>query len=757
MRNLFIASIFVGILLVRVQATAQTPTEGTPESTTATGSRRVVIPRAPRPPTLDDFLSNAPDVAGVLIADFRQREPGDGIPASQKTSAYLSYDDTNLYVVFRCEDEPDKVRARMSKREDISQDDSVTVYLDTFHDGQRAYYFSVNPLGVQADGTMTSGADDRFDTLWYSSGRVTEHGYVVSLTIPFRSLRFSNADSQTWGIALGRSIVRNNENSFWPFISQRESSFIQQMAVAEGLTNISARRNIQFIPYGEFTNAKLLNLTVPRYQTHVEFRGGMDAKVVLHNSLTLDATVNPDFSQVESDDPQVTVNQRFEVFFPEKRPFFLENLNYFETPMNLFFTRRIADPEFGSRVTGKVGRWNLGVLATDDRAPGKIVDVENSLYEKRAFIGVARIQREFGKDSNIGVLATELQFGASENSVFSIDTRLRLSPSWYFTGQTAYSKDRSYNRDFDVVGAKGRARSAGLLRAGRNFNYGASYQDFSDGFRVPLGFVQRVAVRSGSQYAGYYFRPENSKVLSFGPTISVGANWDYRGGIQDKYSNVRFKMDFAGPIGWSVSRYDIEEHYLTQTFRHNTSSASFYAYWMKRFTFYGNASVGKGINYSTPNGMDPFLGSTQDFSTGFSWHPGTRMRFEQYYDFNRFRAPRNFQGAGEKQVAVYANRLARTKVNFQFNKSLSIRGIFDYYFLSPNTELFRSDRYKQLTGDLLLTYLLHPGTALYIGYNNRFENLAVDPAAPPLLRRFGPPTTSTGRQVFVKLSYLLRY
>src|SRR5262249_907395 len=279
-----------------------------------------------------------------------------------KTSAYLGYDNVNLYAIFVCESPPSERRARLNKREDILSDDVVGVILDTYHDHQRGYEFFVNPYGVQADAIESETANDdfSFDTLWYSDGKLTPDGFVATLTIPFRSLRFARGGVQTWGIALLRSIPANNENSFWPYVTQRVTGFNQQIGNASGLEGISPGRNLQFIPYAAFAGSHFLNNPpsgAPGFQTKHDFRAGLDAKAVLHDSLTLDIALNPDFSQVESDDPQVTVNQRFEVIFPEKRPFFLENTNFFNTPENLFFSRRIVDPEFGARLTGKLGRW----------------------------------------------------------------------------------------------------------------------------------------------------------------------------------------------------------------------------------------------------------------------------------------------------------------------------------------------------------------------------------------------------------------
>src|SRR5262252_1015555 len=370
------------ITLSAVAAAAETP--------------KLSVPRISRPPALEEFLSDNKRSDLVKVTGLRQRDPRDGDPVSQPTTVYLGYDDKNFYAVFVCGDEPDKVRAHMSKREDIGSDDAVGLFLDTFHDHQRCYEFIVNPLGIQLDGIATEGQNDdySFDTVWHSEGKLTARGYVVLIAIPFKSLRFKNSDVQSWGISVARIIQRNNETSFWPFISHKIPAFSSQLAELGGIERISPGRNIQLNPYGFVASAKFLDQNVPAFKTQTEARGGLDAKV-------------------ESDDPQVTVNQRFEVFFPEKRPFFMENAGFFSTPETLFFSRRIANPQFGLRLTGKLGRWDLGVLAIDDRAPGQGLADGDPLEGRRAGIGIARVQRELGTDSKLGVLVTSRDFAGS--------------------------------------------------------------------------------------------------------------------------------------------------------------------------------------------------------------------------------------------------------------------------------------------------------------------------------------------------------
>src|ERR1051326_5110291 len=214
---------------------------------TAVQIKDIQVPRISRPPALEEFLNGGVRDDMKRIDDFRQRQPGDGVPVSQKTSAWIGYDDRSFYTVFVCQASAGQLRARLSRREDILNDDFVGVFFDTYHDRQHGYEFFVNALGVQADAIVTETQSDdwSFDALWYSQGRLTPEGFVAMLVIPFRSLRFSAAGAQTWGFGLARFIPANNEASFWPYITQKIEGFNQQLGTMTGLEQISPGRNLQ--------------------------------------------------------------------------------------------------------------------------------------------------------------------------------------------------------------------------------------------------------------------------------------------------------------------------------------------------------------------------------------------------------------------------------------------------------------------------------------------------------------------------------
>ncbi len=709
----------------------------------------IQIPKLRSRPRLEQFLNGASRADMKHIDDFRQRQPGDGVPSTRKTVAWIGYDDQNFYAVFVCHSAVGETRARLAKREDIFSDDVVGVILDTYHDHQRGYEFFVNAFGIQADAIETEGQGDdfSFDTLWYSEGRLTADGFAAMMAIPFRSLRFTASGPQTWGIALMRLIPTTNESVFWPYVTQKVEGFNQQLGTLRGLEKISPGRNLQFTPYGAFGASHFLDNPTsgaPGFRSTRDLRAGMDAKAVLHDSLTLDVAVNPDFSQVESDDPQVTVNQRFEVQFPEKRPFFLENTGYFHTPENLFFSRRIVDPEFGVRLTGKLGRWNLGLLGIDDRAAGRTLDPEDPHYGQRAAIGVVRVQREFAEQSNVGVLLTDREFAGGYNRVEAIDARLKLDDHWTFNGQGMASQ--TLLEDGSHFG--GDAFNLDLHRQSRDYTYDLQYLDRGEGFHTDLGFVNRVNMRQLAQFAARRYHPKSKIVLSLGPNIYTFGVLDHRGVQQDWRVNPGFNIEMARSTYFNVSHGEAFERFQNINFRHAGTGFGGHSEYFKGATIDASYGSSRSISYNPAAGLLPFLADERDAQISLTFRPMARLKLEEIYYYTTLRT---------RNATVFVNHLARSRVNYQFNRELSLRLIVDYNGVLENPALVNLSRQKRITGDVLLTYLIHPGTALYVGYTDRLENLRLFPGAPPIVMPIGFPSTTTARQLFAKVSYQFRF
>ncbi len=726
----------------------------------------IKIPHLDKPPTLEDFLEMKPNAAMegrmLKVTGFTQRGPDDGKPATQQTEVYLGYDDKDLYAVFVCLDpQPGQIRARLARRENVFEDDITGILLDTFHDRRHAYEFFTNPLGIQIDGITTEGQGDdySFDTLWRSRGKLTPQGYLVWMAIPFKSMRFPSDGKQTWGVALFRNSPRTNEDSFWPYVTRKLEGFAQQFATLEGLENISPGRNLQFIPYGVFSSGRFLDTrSTPQFRTQNDLRAGMDAKVVLHDSLTLDVALNPDFSQVESDEPQVTINQRFEVFFPEKRPFFIENSGYFSTPINLFFSRRIADPEFGARLTGKIGPWAIGALGIDDRAPGKRVPDNDPAIGEHAKFGILRVNREFKNQSTLGVMFTDREFLGAYNRVGSVDGRWKMNKNWVSQFQAVTSADKATDGTYRA----GPAYDAAISRNGRAANYFAEFTDYSKGFHTEPGFVSRVDLRSMVQNFNYTFHPAGKHLTEVGLHTFQGFNWDHQGfrldwmTFNDFFWNFRrntsidflwnFFREGIRPVDFPVLKQNVD-------FGRSNPGLAFNSDYFKWVGVSGLIRWGQRVNFVPPNGQAPFLANATAGNASLTLRPLGRLRIDNSYLFELFRD----RGPGGHMV--FNDHILRSKWNWQFNRELSLRAIFQYSSVLANPALTSLQTTKNFNADFLVTYFVHPGTAFYVGYNSNLQNidrLLREDSNGNFLRpqnRF----INDGKQFFVKASYLFRF
>ena len=346
---------------------AKTSVELPPEK-----AQPVRIARFDTAPLIDGRLDDEVWKQAPVLGDFYQVQPGDNAPPSKQTEVRLGYDAKTLYVAFRALDEPGKVRATIPKRDAVDVDDYVAILLDTFNDERKAYAFYFNPLGVQGDAVFTEGRgfDFSVDIVMESKGVVTEEGYTVEVAIPFKSLRYEAGKGKLWGLHLRRVIKRfNNELDSWMPISRDRSALLSQAGRLTGLENISTERTLELIPSLTVSETGRrvpvlslpMNDSLPRQDRGrivnqpAELDPGLTAKFGLTPTITLDLAINPDFAQVESDQIVVTANQRFPIFFEEKRPFFLEGIDIFRTPIQAVHTRAIVDPDVAIKLTGKRG------------------------------------------------------------------------------------------------------------------------------------------------------------------------------------------------------------------------------------------------------------------------------------------------------------------------------------------------------------------------------------------------------------------
>jgi len=728
---------------------------------------------------LGDFAAMGPraDLKDKLtrISGFVQNSPHDGEAATQKTDVWMGHTQSTLYFVFICyDDHAAEIRGHLARRENVQNDDNVLVLLDPFQDRRKGVLFQVNPAGVQADASWAenNNPDYSYDQVWDSEGRVTKDGWMALIAIPFRSLRFRAVGSD-WGVVFQRNLPRNSESDFWPRVAANISGVLSQEGTLHGIGGVTGSRNFQLNPYVLGQNERTLQNMDPLHpffsSRHEENTAGGEAKLILKDKIVLDATVNPDFSDVESDQPQFTVNQRYPVYFPELRPFFLENANYFSTPIDLIYTRNIVHPEYGVRVTGKIAHTNLGFFAIDDRQPGEAEAQTDPLYRHRAKVAVGRVSQDLGEGSSVGLIYTDEEFGGGWSRIGGADFVARLNKSWTVMGQMVESSTMG-NLDSGTSPsyAAGPASTLQLQRNGHAFNMYSQYYDFSAGFQTQLGFIQSSNFRTGHTHANYQWYPKHGILQSFGLETDQNIAFDHFGNRVFHYSTfdpflLLPRNIVIAPIGGQNSdtlgpqngTLFTENHNFTE----NWGGLVFRGAPFTQFNFNLVAIRGGSVNYNPPAGKVPVLMDQQTMNFLFTLQPLRQLTADNTYLLDRDHSVADHE-------LVYESQTLRSKVNYQFTRSLSARVIVEYDSTLANSAETSLKRTKQIGTEALFTWLPHPGTAIYVGYNNDLQNLSrslcnrlgsgscdASDSTPPRAESF----LNDGRQIFVKASYLFRF
>ena len=726
----------------------------------------ISIPQINQEPTLADFAGMSPATAlarqMTKIEGFVQREPIDGAAATQRTEVYVGYDQSKLYAVFLAFDSnPELIRANLASRENISGDDSVEITIDTFNDQRTAYTFRVTPLGMQWDARWTEGFSNRagFDTtweaVWDSDGEVNDKGYMVSIAVPLRGLRFPADSEQLWRVQVGRQIPRLSEESFWPPYSISVDGRLNQTAMLTGIRDVSPGSNTQITPFVFARNVDALDnraLGGPKFKQESEYDVGVDAKFVFNDSWVLDLTLNPDFSQVESDEPQVTVNERFEVQYPERRPFFVENADFFATDSILLFTRRIIDPEAGLRFTGRSGPWGVGTMLMNDEAPGLNRTAGDPLNGEKATIGVLRVFRDLEGQDRVGFTLTDRELLDGYNLVGSVDGKFRFNQNWvtnleYITTETE-----------PTLGGRtisGDQRNIRLDRVGRTFNTHFHFVDTDADFRTQLGFQNRFFK---SDISGIHWRssmnyyPENSALTSWSPAAMVV--------YQDDKDGVKVYSELSPSVTWNfpTSRITIGAQEVTEVLRpkdfaglpraqaydYGNFSASYRNSVLSSLTVDLSYRQGDALNLVPRVGFLPYVADTNRTDISVLYRPIERLRIDNSY-------VRTELDGGK----VFSNDIFRSSWNYQFTREMSLRFIAQY----ENTDAGQFTRLKDdknMNFDILLRYVLNPWSALYFGYNTNQSNFDIIETEGVREVVTTDDLKRDGSQFFVKFSYMFQ-
>ena len=511
-------------------------------------TRPIVIPKLADTITIDGKADEAAWQQAAVFKDFYQTNPGDNIAPSKPTEVLMMYDDKNLYVAFKCWDEPDKIRATLAKRDGVFGEDNVRMWLDTYNDQRRAYILGFNPLGIQQDGIFTegSGADFTVDIVMESKGVILDWGWSVEVKIPFKSLRYSAGKGKMWGFNAARNIDRlNDEFDQWLPDDRNVSGFLIKHGKITGLDEIKYERTLEVVPSITLSQTGNRKRTVNNagfsalgpYDPIFNPIGVRDPgrfvndpakpdlsvnlKYTLSPNVTLDAAVNPDFAEIEADAPVVSANQRFPIYFEEKRPFFLEGKDIFSSPLQPFYSRTIVDPDLAAKLTGKIGPTSFGFLVASDNAPGNYSDDERGellncqrarefdppnnkrrcgieeFVDKNAFFGVLRLKRDFGKENNIGFSATSRIFPKNRNFTGGFDGKFKLNPKTVMNFQVLGTHSRKFFYDPNLDRSK--------YRTGNGFGYSFNIDYTTDrhgwfmeatgrtsDYRADAGFTRRT-------------------------------------------------------------------------------------------------------------------------------------------------------------------------------------------------------------------------------------------------------------------------
>jgi hypothetical protein len=733
--------LFHALLLLQAAATPQVGT-----------ARAFDIPRSAEEVAVDGKMSESAWSVAARLNGFSQYEPADGLPASQPTEVRVFYTAKALYFgIVAGIRSGANLNATVSKRDNILNDDRVLIYLDTFNDRRRAFVFGVNPYGIQLDGVrsegsgtagrMFGGGEDWSPDFHYESrGELTDSGYVVEVRIPFKSLRFPPDETQAWGINVSRITPSTNTTDTWVATRRASASFLGQVGTMRGISGVERGIVTEWQPF--FTTAlngardpltDSFDRGAARGEAGVNLRLGFPA-------VSLDATVNPDFSQVETDVGQVTANERFALFIPEKRPFFLEGIELFSTPNQLVYTRQVVAPAAGAKLTGKVGRFGIAHLTALDDRPG-----DDALFN------ISRLRTDLGGSSSAGITLTDRRLDGHSNTVVAADTRLVFADFYYLEAQAGQSRTTTAG-----VTETAPMFHAALDRTGSLWGFHYQLTGFGEDFSTESGFVPRtdnIDFRFFNRLA-FYGRGEKDFVRSlwlfggpnriwhfddFGRTApleggeELRATFVLRGGWRVVGTMNRDFFTLEPELYEGVTATTIEgtqEPYVPAKRLDNLFNGTFTVNLPSRRTLDASFGYTGGQVAVFAEGSE---GRTQRLDFTLGWRPKPELRLEGLAALSRL--TRAHDGSEVSRTLI-----PRLKVEVQPRRSLLFRIVselrderIDALRAAGTGSILHIDgvastprRNRNLRTDWLVSYEPSPGTVAFLGYGSTLERPAVD-------------------------------
>jgi len=647
--------------------------------------------------------------------------PADNGKANYQTKAYLFFTQDTLYFAAEALDpEPEQIRAQLRERDRNWEDDTIHLFLDTYNHNKSAYHFSVNPLGSQSDSIVSSSGngDHRWNGVWKSAGKITAHGYRVELALPIALFKYdSDKLTQEWGLGIERQVPRGEGRKMSQVKRDKNNSCFEcqyQDTKLEG--DIKQTSRIELLPYITYHRSR--EQEYPYNDGGIqetEFDGGVDVKWDISSNTTLAATVNPDFSQVDVDNIQFNINERFALYYGEKRPFFLESSNFFNSRINLLHTRNIAKPDYGVKLTAKIGRHSTGVFVADDEATAFVLPgLESSsliYYDKPSLNGAARYQYDWDDDFTIGTMATFRQADEYSNIVWAADGRYKPTKSHSFQGQLAFSaSDYSdvLQQEYELPDSlNGSAFTLSHDYDSKHFTSYTNYSQTGADFRAELGFINQVGVRKLYHHSQYIFHGINN---GWWNRWRLNASYFRKEAIGGEMLNEEVSL-FTGlamanesyahlRITQQKANYQGQQYDLTQFdgyFQYRPHEKISHAFW------FWNSDR---IDYSKNRPAD-----SHNFGTSINYQPFSGLELGFNIDKNIF----------EVDDGELFNTLSiRLSANFHFNLSHHLKLIAQYAKVEQNSELY-DDPVNEFSKDsvyqLTYHYLMNAKAALYVGYN----------------------------------------
>ncbi|HVR98748.1 MAG TPA: DUF5916 domain-containing protein [Thermoanaerobaculia bacterium] len=704
--------------------------------------------------TVDGELGDPGWQGATRIDTFYETNPGDNVPPKVQTVAWLTYDDRFFYAAFDFSDDPRTLRAPLGDRDNVpSSIDYGGVILDTRNDGKTAVMMLVNPSNIQYDALTSdaTGEDSSYDLYWDSATRIYAGGWRLEIRVPFSSLRYTPADPQVWGIMLYRNRPRDFRYQIFNVRLPRDSNcFVCNRALVTGLERLPTGGHVVLAPYATANQVEQpeAGLGTPLAADDPEADGGLDAKWTPNADTAIDLTWNPDFSQIESDVAQISVNERFALFVPEKRPFFLEGLDLFSTPIQAVYTRTVTEPRWGGRATGQLGGTVYTFLVTEDEGGGSVIlpGPENSslgFQDFPSYVVIGRVRRDFGGSfASFLLTGREIEDGGY-NRVVGPDFQWRPSGSDAITGQFLWSDTRTPDRpdlgveEWDGRDLQGHALYLNWQRNKRTYDWNFEYKDIGDDFRADNGFLPQVGVRDSFVSFGRPFYPESGPLRDVRPFLRVRHIADQEGdlvlrryvpGIQlqgfwSSYINLEQRWDRTR-VGSEYFDYDYTYFEIDMT----------PAGWL-RFGLYG--TLGEDVDFDN---VRPGWGGLVNANA--TVRPTDHL--ELLFNGSRRWVDVTPDGGGGRR-RLFTAEVARLRATYTFTSRMFLRLVGQQVTLDQDPDLygFAVDPHSEsVTASALFAYKINWQTVLYLGYGD-------DRAFEERTGRLEP----ARRELFLKVSY----